>query len=62
MQVAGQVANRLYCHFTCLREAFRNAFVNLIAFLFRLNQANKSDKTYSEIGCLRDKEQGKTRN
>lgn len=57
MQVAGQVVYREYCNFTCPHEAFRNAFVNLIAFLFLLNQANKSDKKYPEIGCLLDKEQ-----
>lgn len=49
-----------------LREAFRNTFVNLIAFLSLLNPPNKSDKKkYFEIGLLlilrqRQREQTKT--
>ena len=52
--------------FTCQQPAFRNAFVNLIAFPFLLNRPNKSDKKYwpqtTKIACFKNKEKGCTEN
>lgn len=52
MQVVWQVAIETHIISPVHWKAFMNAFVNLIAFLFLLNPANKSDKKKCpEIGC-----------